>query len=112
MDSNNGLGFSFVIGGGLVDLGGRSSRSSTKGCGDVGGDPNSSIGSSLGKLGGDGDLDGWVGAFGGLGSMGVLVGGGVVCSFGCLGDGVVLQGLESIHFGWVRRIHPKMMSLG
>ena len=73
-------------GGGLVDLGGRSLRSSTKGCGDVGGDPNSSIGSSLGNIGGDGVLDGWVGALGGVGSMGDLVGGGV-SSFGSLGDG-------------------------
>ena len=44
---------SFVKGFGFVDLGGRSLRSCTKGCGDVGGDPNNSIGSSLGSVGGD-----------------------------------------------------------
>ena len=53
-------------GGGFCDLGGRSSRLSRKGCGDVGGVPKSSIGSGL------------VGAGGGLGSMGVFVGGGVM----------------------------------
>lgn len=74
-------------GGGLIDLGGRSLRSFMKGCGDVGGDPNSSIGSSLGNVGGDGVLDGWVGALGGVGSMGDFVGGGVVSSFGPLGEG-------------------------
>ena len=71
----------------MVDLGGRSFRSSMKGCGDVGGDPNNSIGSSLGGSGGDGVLDGWVGALGGVGSMGDFVGGGVVSSLGSFGDG-------------------------
>ena len=51
-----------------------------KGCGDVGGDPNNSIGSSLGGSCGDRVLDGWVGALGGVGSMGDFVGGGVVSS--------------------------------
>ena len=45
-------------GGGFCDLGGISSRLSRKGCGDVGGVPKSSIGSSFGDLGGDRDLDG------------------------------------------------------
>ena len=45
------------------------------GCGDVGGDPNNSIGSSFGGSGGDGVLDGWIGALGGVGSMGDFVGG-------------------------------------
>ena len=62
-------------------------RSWTKGCGDVGGDPNSSIGSSLGNGDGDGVLDVWIGALGGGGSMGDFVGGGVVSSLGSLGDG-------------------------
>ena len=83
---SNGLGFSFVKGGGFVDLGGRSLRSYTKGCGDVGGDPNNSIGSSLGSVDGDGVLDVWIGALGGVGSMGDFVGGGVVSSLGSLGD--------------------------
>jgi hypothetical protein len=52
----------------------------------VGGDPNNSIGSILGNGDGDGVLDGWVRALGGVGSMGDLVGGGV-SSFGSLGDG-------------------------
>ena len=64
--SSNDLGVSFVKGGGFVGLDGRSLRSCTNGCGDVGGDPNNSIGSSLGD--GDGVLDGWVGALGGVGS--------------------------------------------
>ena len=64
----------------MVDLGGRSLRSSMKGCGDVGGDPNSSIGSSLGCSGGDGVLDVWIGALGGVGSIVDFVGGGVVSS--------------------------------
>jgi hypothetical protein len=85
--SRNNLGVSFVKGGGCVGLGGRSLRSWTKGCGDVGGDPNNSIGSSLGNGDGDGVLDGWVGALGGVGSMGDFVGGGVVSSLGSLGDG-------------------------
>ena len=51
-----------------------------KGCGDVGGDPNSSIGSSLGCSGGDGVLDVWIGALGGVGSIVDFVGGGVVSS--------------------------------
>jgi hypothetical protein len=76
-----------VKGGGCVGLGGRSLRSCTNGCGDVGGDPNSSIGSSLGNGDGDGVLDGWVGALGGVGSMGDFVGGGVVSSLGSLGNG-------------------------
>ena len=59
-----------------------------KGCGDVGRDPNSSIGSSLGCSGGDGVLYVWIGALGGVGSMGDFVGGGVVSSFAPLGDGV------------------------
>ena len=59
-----------------------------KGCGDVGGDPNNSIGSSIGGCGGDGVLDGWVGALGRVGSMGDFVGGGVVSSFDPLGDEV------------------------
>ena len=58
-----------------------------QGCGDVGGDPNNSIGSSLGWSGGDGVLDVWIGALGGVGSMGVFVGGGVVSSLGPFGDG-------------------------
>ena len=58
------------------------------GCGDGGGDPNNSIGVSLGGCGGDGVLDGWVGALGGVGSMDDFVGGGVVSSFSPLGDGV------------------------
>ena len=45
-------------GGGFCDLGGISSRLSRKGCGGVGGVPKSFIGSSLGDLGGDGDLVG------------------------------------------------------
>ena len=57
------------------------------GCGDVGGDPNNSIGSSFGGSGGDGVLDGWIGALGGVGSIGDFVGGGVVSSLGPLGDG-------------------------
>ena len=44
--------------GGVGELEKRSLRSSRKGVGDVGGVPNSSIGSSLGDLGGEGDLDG------------------------------------------------------
>ena len=52
----------------------------------MGGDPNNSIGSIFGNGDGDGVLDGWVGALGGVGSMGDLVGGGV-SSFGSLGDG-------------------------
>jgi hypothetical protein len=72
-------------GGGCDGLGGRSLRSWTKGCGDVGGDPNNSIGSILGNGDGDEVLDGWVGALGGLGSMGDLVGGGV-SSLGSFGD--------------------------
>ena len=74
-------------GGGFVGLGGRSLRSCTNGCCDVGGDPNNSIGSSLCGSGGDGVLDVWIGALGGVGSMGDFVGGGVVSSFGPLGDG-------------------------
>ena len=74
-------------GGGFVGLGGSSLRSCTNGCGDVGGDPKNSIGSSLGNGDGDGVLDGWVGALGGVGSMGDFVGGGVVSSLGLLGDG-------------------------
>ena len=62
-------------------------RSWTKGCGEVGGDPNNSIGSIFGNGDGDGVLDGWVGALGGVGSMGDFVGGGVVSSLGSLGDG-------------------------
>lgn len=64
-------------------------RSWTKGCGDVGGDRNNSIGSSLGSvdIDGDGVLDVWIGALGGVGSMGDFVGGGVVSSLGPLGDG-------------------------
>ena len=85
--SRNDLGVSFVKGGGCVGLGGRSLRSWTKGCGDVEGDPNNSIGSSLGNGDGDGVLDGWVGVLGGVGSMGDFVGGGVVSSLGSLGDG-------------------------
>jgi hypothetical protein len=85
--SSNGHGFSFVKGGGFVGLGGRSLRSCTKGCGDVGGDPNNFIGSSLGNVDGDGVLDVWIGALGGVGSMGDFVGGGVVSSLGPLGDG-------------------------
>ena len=73
-------------GGGCEGLGGRSFRSWTKGCGDVGGDPNNSIGSSFGNGDGDGVLDGWVGALGGVGSMGDFVGGGV-SSLGSLDDG-------------------------
>ena len=73
-------------GGGCEGLGGRSFRSWTKGCGDVGGDPNNSIGSILGNGDGDEVLDGWVGALGGVGSMGDLVGGGV-SSLGSFGDG-------------------------
>ena len=57
------------------------------GCGDVGGDPNNSIGSSFDGIGGDGVLDGWIGALGGVGSMGDFVGGGVMSSLGSLGDG-------------------------
>ena len=45
-------------GGGFVGLGGRSLRSWTKGCGDVGADPNNSIGSSLGNDDGNGVLEG------------------------------------------------------
>lgn len=56
--SRNDLGVSFVKGGGCDGLGGRSLRSWTKGCGDVRGDPNNSIGSSLGNGDGDGVLDG------------------------------------------------------
>ena len=52
------LGVSFAKGGGCVGLCGRSLRSWTKGCGDGGGDPNNSIGSSLGNGDGDGVLDG------------------------------------------------------
>ena len=52
------LGDSFAKGGGCVCLGGRSLRSWTNGCGDVGGDPNSSIGSILGNGDGDEVLDG------------------------------------------------------
>ena len=48
-------------------------RSCTKGCGDVGGDPNNSIGSCLGSVDGDGVLDVWIGALGGVGSMGNLL---------------------------------------
>ena len=40
----------------------------------------------MGNGDGDGVLDGWVGALGGVGSMGYLVGG-EVSSFGSLGDG-------------------------
>ena len=58
------------------------------GCGDGGGDPNNSIGLRFGGSGGDGVFEGWVGALGGVGSMGVLVGGGVVSSFESKGDGV------------------------
>ena len=52
----------------------------------MGGDPNNSIGSIFGNGDGDGVLDGWIGALGGVGSIGDLVGGGV-CSFGSLVDG-------------------------
>ena len=58
------------------------------GFGDVGGVPKSSIGSSLGDFGGDGDLDGWVGVGGRIGSVGVLVGGGVLIIGLKVGDGV------------------------
>lgn len=85
--SRNDLGVSFGKVGGCDGLGGRSLISWTKGCGDVGGDPNNSIGSSLGNGDGDGVLNGWVGALGGVGSMGDFVGGGVVSSLGSLGDG-------------------------
>ena len=85
--SSNDLGFSFVKGGGFVGLRGRSLRSCTNGCGDVGGDPHNSIVSSLGSGDGDGVLDVWIGALGGVGSMSDFVGGGVVSSFGSLGDG-------------------------
>ena len=51
LGSNNGLG--------IVGLGGgRSLRSSMYGCGDDGGDPNSSTGVSFGGSDGDGVLDG------------------------------------------------------
>ena len=46
------------------------------------------MGSILGDFGGDGDFDGWVGADGGIGSIGVFVGGGVVVTFCDFGDGV------------------------
>ena len=62
-------------------------RSWTKGCGDVGGDSDNSIGSSLGSVCGDGVLDVWIGALGGVGSMGDFVGGGVVSLLGPWGDG-------------------------
>ena len=52
----------------------------------MGGDPNNFIGSILGNGDGDGVLDCWVGALGGVGSMGDLVGGGVI-TFGSFGDG-------------------------
>jgi hypothetical protein len=64
--SINDLGVSFVKGGGCVGLSGRSLRSWKKGCGDVGGDPNNSLGSSLGNGDGDEVLDGWVGALGAI----------------------------------------------
>ena len=48
----------------------------------------SSMGSILGDFGGDDDFDGWVGADGGIGSIGDFVGGGVVVTFCGLGDGV------------------------
>ena len=63
----------------------------------MGGDPNSSIGSIFGNGDGDGVFDGWVGALGGVGSIGDLVGGGV-CSFGCLGDGDGDASSKSVHF--------------
>ena len=65
------------MGGGLVDLGGRSSKSSRYGCGNVGGVLNNSIGWSLGEFGSDGDLTGCDGAGGGVVAIGVIVGGGV-----------------------------------
>jgi hypothetical protein len=49
--------------------------------GDVGGVLKSSISSSFGDFGGDGDFDCLVGAGCGVGSMGVFVGGGVVMTF-------------------------------
>ena len=90
--SRNDLGVSFVKGGGCVGLGVSSLRSWTNGCGDVGGEPNNSIGSSLGSGDGDGVLDGWVGALGGVGSMGDFVGGGGLVLVSWLEDGF---GMES-----------------
>ena len=51
----------------------------------------------MGNGDGDGVLDGWVGALGGVGSIGDLVGGGV-CSFGSLFDGDGDARLKSVHF--------------
>ena len=52
------------------------------------------MGSSFGDFGGDGDFDGWVGAGGGVGSMGVFVGGEVLMTLWGLGDGVGLARLR------------------
>ena len=72
MDPKDGRGVGFE------GLGGRSSRVSINGCGEVGGVAKSSIGSNFGDFGGDGDLDDGSGAGGGVVGIGDLVGGGVV----------------------------------
>ena len=65
-------------GDGFDGLGGKSSKVSKNGCGEVGGVVKSSIGSSFGDFGGDGDLDDGSGAGGGVVGIGDFVGGGVV----------------------------------
>ena len=69
-----------------MGLGGKSSKSSKNGFGDVGGVENNSNGMSVGDFGGDGDFDVWMGAGGG--ELGVFVGGGVVIVIGDCGGGV------------------------
>lgn len=72
MDPKDGRGV------GLEGLGGRSSRVSINGCGEVCGVAKSSIGSNLGDFGGDGDFDDGSGVGGGVVGIGDLVSGGVV----------------------------------
>ena len=85
MEPNDGSGDGFE------GLGGKSSRVFINGCGEVGGVVKSSIGSSFGDFGGEGDFDDGSGAGGGVVGVGVFVGGGV-STFGrmwCGGVGVV-----------------------
>ena len=90
-------------GGGFVDLGGKYSKLSKNGCGEVGGVAKSSMGSSFGDSGGDGDLGGCDGAGSGVVAIGVLVGDGVVTMIGDFGGGVGVLKLGSFHLGWVMR---------